>query len=60
MVILVGLEVVGQVVDAFGQNCDLNLSGTGIGLMQSVLLDYLCFFFFSHHGYIHLSKIFHR
>lgn len=60
MVVLVCFEVLGQVVDSLGEDCDLYLCGTGVGVMQSVLFDYLSFFFFSHHGYIHLIKIFRR
>ena len=60
MILLVGTEVLGEVVDSLGEDCDLYLCGTGVGVMQSVLFDYLSFFFFSHHGYIHLIKIFRR
>ena len=53
------IGLLGQVVDSLGENCDLYFSGTCVGVVQSVLFDYLCFFFFSHHGYIHLFIIFH-
>ena len=59
VILLVGLQVLGEVVDSLGENCDLYFSGTCVGVVQSVLFDYLCFFFFSHHGYIHLFIIFH-
>ena len=37
MVILVGLQMLGQVVDSSGQNGDLNLGRTGVALMQRVV-----------------------
>jgi hypothetical protein len=39
MVLFVGPEVVGQVIDAFGENRDLNASRSGVGLMRPILLD---------------------
>ena len=47
MVVFVSFEMLGQVVDSLGKNCDLYFSGTCVGVVQSVLFDYLCFFFFS-------------
>ena len=37
VVVLVHLEVLGEVVDAFGEQCDLRLRRTGVGVMQAVL-----------------------
>ena len=56
-VLLVSLEVHGQVVDTGGQDCDLNLRRTGISFVGSVLLDQGKLFIFLH-GFIHLSFIF--
>jgi hypothetical protein len=39
MVLRVELEVLVQFVDAAGQECDLDLGRTGIGLVEAVLLD---------------------
>ena len=39
VVVLVGLQVLGQVVDALGQQCDLSLRGAGVGLVDAVLLE---------------------
>lgn len=36
---LVGLEVLGQVRDTLGEDSDLNLGGTGVALVGSVLGD---------------------
>ena len=47
-VFLVCLEVGGQVVDAVGQNCDLNLGRTGVSLVSCVLLDESELFVFLH------------
>ena len=56
-VLLVGLEVLGQVVDTAGEDCDLNLRRTGVSFVSGVLLDE-CELFFFLHGFIHLSFIF--
>ena len=53
-VLLVSLEVGGQVVDAAGQNCDLNLGRAGVTLMGLVLLNNGLLFVFQH-GFFHLS-----
>ena len=39
VIVLVGLEVLGQVIDASGQQSDLNLGRTGVTLVQGGLLD---------------------
>src|SRR6478736_5861449 len=39
MVLLVDLQVLGEVVDAVGEQCDLHLGRTGVGLVQSMLSD---------------------
>ena len=54
MVLVVGLEVLGQRVDAMGKDRDLNLGGTGVALMGGVLRNNGLLFFFQH-GFIHLS-----
>ncbi len=53
-VLLVSLEVLGQVSDTVGQDSNLYLGRTGITLVGSVLLDdvELCVFL---HGFFHLS-----
>ena len=50
MVILVGLEVLGEGVDAMRKDRDLNFGRTGIALMGLVLVDELLFYFFLNHG----------
>ena len=50
-VLLVGLQVRGQVVDAGGQNCDLNLRRAGVSFVHSVLFDEAELFFFLHGFY---------
>ena len=39
VVMLVHTQVIGQLVDASGQNGDLNLGRTGIGLVQAAVLN---------------------
>lgn len=39
MVLFVGPEVIGQVIDAFGEYGDLNARRSGVGLMRPILLD---------------------
>ena len=56
-VLLVGLQVRGQVVDASGQNCDLNLGRTGVSFVGSVLFNQ-CELFVFLHGIFHLSFIY--
>ena len=48
MVFVVGLEVLGQGVDAIRQNGDLHLGGTGVALMGLELLDNGLLFFLLH------------
>ena len=45
VVLLVGLEVLVEVVDAVGEQCDLYLGRTGVGLVEAMGFDYfvLCF-----------------
>ena len=50
MVILVDLEMFGQVVDLTGKDSYLYLGRTGIVLAELVLSDDLSFFFFAHHN----------
>ena len=47
VILLVNLDVLSQLVDSLGENCDLYLGRTGILLVQTVSLDYGCLFFFS-------------
>ena len=54
VVLVVGLEVLGQSVDAMGKDRDLNLGRTGVALMGGVLRNDSLLFFFQH-GFIHLS-----
>ena len=58
VVVLVYTQVNSQLVDASGQNSNLNLGGTGIAFVSSVLQDTLGLLFLQNHGKIHLSKIF--
>jgi len=39
VVVLVGAQVLGQLVDAGGQNGNLNLGGTGVAFVGSVVQD---------------------
>ena len=39
VVLVISLHVLGQVVDAVGQKCDLNLGRTGITFVDGVLFD---------------------
>ena len=55
VVVGVALEVLGQVVDAVGQNSDLNLGRTGVAFVDRILLDN-SLFFLSGHDVFHLSK----
>ena len=55
VVVMVVLEVLGQIVDAVGQNGDLNLGRTCVTLVDRILLDD-CLFFLSGHDVFHLSK----
>ena len=39
VILLVYLQVLGQLLDAGGQDCNLNLRGTGVGSVGTVCLD---------------------
>ena len=54
-VLLVGLHVLGELLDAGGQDGDLDLGGTGIVLVLAVLLDELGLLLLGDHALIHLS-----
>ena len=56
MVLLVHLQVLGQVVDPLGEDGDLDLGRTGVPLMRRIFLDNRGFFF-RQHGF-HLFEIF--
>jgi hypothetical protein len=46
VIFLVGFEMIGQVVDSFSQNCDLNLGRASIIRVGPIALDYgllVCF-----------------
>ena len=49
VILLVGLEVLGEVADALRQQSNLNLGGTGIALVESVLSDDFILAFFFHY-----------
>ncbi len=53
-VLLVGLQVRGQIGDASGQNCDLHLGRTCVTLVGSIGFDQAQLFFLLH-GNVHLS-----
>ena len=55
VVVGVALEVLGQVVDAVGQNSDLNRGRSGVAVVDRLLLND-CLFFLSGHDVFHLSK----
>ena len=48
MILLVDLEVLGQVVDSLGEQRDLNLGRTCVTLVSSILLHDSSLFFFEH------------
>ena len=52
VVLLVDLQVLGQLVDAGGQNGDLHLGGAGVSGMGAVGLDHGRLFVFTDHGEI--------
>ena len=60
MVVGMLLQMLGQLVDASGQNRDLNLRRTGIGVMQLVSGDDLIFNVLLDHFIFHLSIKFSR
>ena len=55
VVLVVSLEVLGEVLDSVGQKCDLNLRRSCVSLVSSVLLDNRLLFVLKHHGSFHLS-----
>ena len=57
VVVGVNLEVLGELVDALGENSDLDFGRTGVGLVSAVGLDDGGLLVFEHHSSIHLSKI---
>ena len=55
VVVLVGTQMLGQLVDAGGQDGNLNLGGAGVALVGSVLQDDLGLLFLLNHCVFHLS-----
>ena len=55
IVVLVGAQVLGELLDAVGEDRDLDLGGAGVALMGGVLGDELGFCFLGNHEKIHLS-----
>lgn len=49
MILLMDLQVLGEVSNSLGENGDLYLGRTSVLLVQSVCFDYSCFFFFQQH-----------
>jgi hypothetical protein len=49
VVLLVGLEVFGQLADPLTQDCDLHFGRTRIAAMGAVLVDYVLFLLSSQH-----------
>ena len=47
---LVGTQVIGQLVDTGGQDSNLNLGRTGVALVSCVLQDNLGLLFLLNHG----------
>ena len=55
-ILRISLQVLGQVSDSLGQDCDLNLRRTGVALVSSVSCDDGLLNFLLHcHDVIHLS-----
>ena len=50
IVVLVGAQVLGELLDAVGEDGDLDLGGAGIALVGRVLSDQLGLCFFGNHG----------
>ena len=48
MVLVIGLEMLGQIVDSVSKKRDLNLRRTGIALVSSILLNNSLLFVFHH------------
>jgi hypothetical protein len=57
-IVLVILHVLRDLLDFFGQECDLHLGGAGVGVASAVITDDLCSFFQrqSHVGKPHQSQ----
>ena len=53
MILLMVLEMFGEVSDPLCENSDLNFGRTGIIFAETVCLDDSSFFFLEQHGYIH-------
>ena len=51
MILLVDLHMLGQIVDPLGQDCDLYLGGTGIGVVGTVGGDDRLLLFLEHHSF---------
>ena len=47
MILLVNLQMLGEVIDPLGEDSDLNLGRTGVGVVSSVSFDNSCLFVFS-------------
>ena len=56
----VGAQMLGKLVDAVGQDRNLDFRRTGVALMGRVLFDDLVFDFLADHSVFHLSIIFAR
>lgn len=54
VILFVGSQVLGQIVDSLCENCDLYLWRTSVTLVRCILADYNCFFFFHQHREFHL------
>lgn len=55
-VLWIGLQMLGQVVDAVRQNRNLHFGRAGIALMSCILLDHTEFFFFLHDAFSPFCK----
>ena len=58
VVLVVGLEVLGKVLDSVGKKCDLYLGRTCVALFCSVLLNNCLLFVFQHFWYSPFKNIF--
>ena len=56
MIIGVLLQMLGQLVDASGQDSDLDLGGASVGSVSAVSLDNGSLFVLTDHGNFHLSN----
>ena len=57
VVLLVNLQMLGQLVDPGSQNGDLHFGRTGVGLVQAVGFDHFGLFVFENHWYFLLFFI---